>query len=118
MKTIGKRMCKGGNIINIASVSGMKGEEDFPMYAATKAGLINMTKSFAIGYAPNVRVNCISPGFFNTNLVEGDAPAELIKHIPMGYEAEPSAIIPAIEFILKADYLTGENIVLDGGLTA
>jgi NAD(P)-dependent dehydrogenase (short-subunit alcohol dehydrogenase family) len=116
MEHVGKRVKR--HIINIASVSGMKADPDTPMYGALKAGLISLTKSFAVKLAPEVRVNCISPGFFNTNLVPGDAPKELIKPIPLGREADPSEIIPVIEMLDQSDYITGANIVIDGGLTA
>jgi len=106
-----------GLIINIASVSGIKAEKDTPFYAATKAGVISITKSLALKYAPDVRVNCISPGFFNTNLVPGATPEELIKTIPLGREASATEIIPAVEFLIKSKYTTGANIVIDGGVS-
>ena len=67
--------------------------------------------------APHVRVNCISPGFFNTNLVEGDTPQELIDQVPMLREAQPEEIIPVIDMLQKSTYMTGANIVIDGGLS-
>ena len=104
-------------IINIASVSGIKGEEDVPLYAATKAGVIALTKSFAMKYVnEGITVNCISPGFFKTNLVPGDTPRELIDGIPMKREADVSEIIPVVEMIINSHYMTGVNIVVDGGL--
>ena len=107
-----------GQIINIASVSGMKADPDTPLYGALKAGLISLTKSFALRFAPGIRVNCISPGFFNTNLVPGDLPEELRLTIPLGKEAEPMEIIPVVKMLDESDYITGANIVIDGGLTA
>jgi len=106
-----------GQIINIASVAGLKGDTECPLYAATKAGVISLTKSFAKKYAPDVRVNCISPGFFDTNLVPGPAPKELINGVPLAREAQPEEIIPAIEYFIQSKYTTGANIVIDGGLT-
>jgi len=106
------------HIVNIASVSGMKAEPDAPMYGALKAGLINLTKSYAIKLAPDVRVNCISPGFFNTNLIKGNTPDFLIKSIPIAREASPIEIIPVIKMLDESKYMTGANIVIDGGLTA
>jgi NAD(P)-dependent dehydrogenase (short-subunit alcohol dehydrogenase family) len=106
-----------GNIINIASISGMVGEADFPVYAASKAALISITKSLALQYAPDVRVNCISPGYINTNLIPGPTPQDLIDTVPLGFEAEPAAIVPVIHAILDSPYITGSNFVVDGGLT-
>jgi 3-oxoacyl-[acyl-carrier protein] reductase len=111
---------EGCNIINIASVSGMVPDKDLPIYAASKAAVIAMTKSLAKQLAPRmIRVNCISPGFFKTNLVNGeDLPDDLLKTIPLGYEELPSNITPVIEMILHSRYMTGSNIVIDGGVTA
>jgi len=106
------------HIINIASVSGMKADLDTPMYGALKAGLISMTKSFAVKLAPEVRVNCISPGFFNTNLVPGEVPVQLLEPVPLMREAKPSEIIPVVKMLDESEYITGANIVIDGGLTA
>lgn len=108
---------KKGQIINIASVAGITGDAECPLYSATKAGVIAITKSFAKAYAPDVRVNCISPGFFNTNLVEGPAPQELIDEVPLKREADPIEIIPALVSLLNCRYMTGANIVIDGGLS-
>jgi NAD(P)-dependent dehydrogenase (short-subunit alcohol dehydrogenase family) len=107
----------GGHIINIASVAGITGDPDAPIYSACKAGIINFTRSMAKIAAPKVRVNCISPGFFNTNLVEGDTPQELIGKVPMEREAEPIEIIPVVHMLQTSTYMTGANIVIDGGLS-
>lgn len=110
-------LMEGGNIINIASVSGMGCEEDEPIYAASKAAVISLTKSYALNLAPNIRVNCISPGFYNTNLVKGDLPDHLLRTIPMEFEDEPEHLCSVVDMILKTPYLTGANIVVDGGLS-
>ena len=107
----------GGHIINIASVSGIIGDTDAPLYSACKAGIINFTRSLAKQLAPNRRVNCISPGFFNTNLVPGRAPKHLIDKVPMKREAQPYEIIPVVDMLQKSPYITGANIVIDGGLS-
>ena len=106
-----------GHIINIASVSGIIGDTDAPMYSACKAGIINFTRSMAKQLAPNIRVNCISPGFFDTNLVPGPTPKHLIDQVPMLREAQPHEIIPVVDMLQKSPYITGANIVIDGGLS-
>jgi NAD(P)-dependent dehydrogenase (short-subunit alcohol dehydrogenase family) len=108
---------KRARIINIASVSGLKGEADFPIYAACKAGLIALTKSYAKKFAYNkILVNAISPGFFKTNLFPDPTPEEMIKeNTLLGYEALPAQIIPAIDMLICSRYTTGTNIVVDGG---
>uniref|UniRef100_A0A6M3KJU9 Putative SDR family NAD(P)-dependent oxidoreductase n=1 Tax=viral metagenome TaxID=1070528 RepID=A0A6M3KJU9_9ZZZZ len=106
-----------GNIINIASVSGLNSDPDTPLYGATKAGVISLTKSFAKLYAPKIRVNCISPGFHSTNLVPAALPQKLLDKVPMKYEGRATGIIPVVQCILDSPYMTGANIVLDGGLS-
>lgn len=109
---------KGGQIINISSVSGIKGEPDVPLYAATKAGIHALTLSWAKKWAiEGITVNSISPGFFNTNLVPGKTPNELLNSIPVGREAQPSELIPILEMLINTPYMTGANIVIDGGLS-
>ncbi len=104
-------------IINIASVSGMIAEPDIPIYAASKAALISLTKSLAKGYATlGIRVNCISPGFFNTNLVPTPPTKEMISQIPLKRMAEPEEILKAVCMIWHSEYMTGANIVIDGGV--
>jgi 3-oxoacyl-[acyl-carrier protein] reductase len=105
-----------GCVINIASVSGMIAEPEIPIYAASKAALISLTKSLAIRFSPFfVRVNCISPGFVKTNLIPGDTPVELLNAIPLGFEAEPAMLLPVVDMILDCPYVTGANFVVDGG---
>ena len=107
----------GAHVINIASVSGIMGDPEVSTYSATKAALINLTRSWAKTGAPAIRFNCISPGFFNTNLVPGPAPKQLINRVPMKREAQPFEIIPVVDMLQKSPYITGANIVIDGGLS-
>jgi NAD(P)-dependent dehydrogenase (short-subunit alcohol dehydrogenase family) len=108
----------GGSIIINASVSGVIGDPDVPYYACLKAALINLTRSYAKLLLPQgIRVNCFSCGFFNTNLVEGPTPQHLIDAIPMKRAAEPDEIIPIIDALINCEYITGQNIIVDGGLT-
>ncbi len=113
-------MVDGGCIINISSVSGLNSDSDTPLYGATKAGVISLTKSYAKKFAngtPKVRVNCISPGFFDTNLVEESTPQYLIDKVPLLREAKTEEILPVVDMIMNCEYLTGANIVVDGGLS-
>ena len=107
----------GSSVINIASISGIIGEKDLPIYAASKAALISLTKSYAKKWAGSIRVNSISPGLFKTNLVPGEPPQELIDTIPLGYAADPKEILPVVDMLLRTPYMTGSNIVIDGGAT-
>lgn len=112
------RMEPGSSIINIASIAGIKAEWEFPLYASTKAAVISLTKSFAQAYADkNIRVNCICPGFFKTNLGGEPAPEELVeKSIQLNRGmADPVEIIPVVDMLLKSTYITGTAITIDGG---
>lgn len=109
----------GGSIIINASVAGVLGEAELPLYAAMKAGLINMTRSYAKRYMKDgIRVNAFSCGFFRTNLCgPGPIPQGLINTIPMRREAEPEEILPVIDMLIDCKYITGQNIIVDGGLS-
>lgn len=103
-------------IIN-ASVSGVIGDPDVPFYAAQKAALINLVRSYAKILAP-VRVNCFSPGFFKSELVPGDPPEALLEPVILGKrEADPSELFPVVDMLIDCPYITGQNIVVDGGLS-
>jgi NAD(P)-dependent dehydrogenase (short-subunit alcohol dehydrogenase family) len=104
-------------VINIASISADTFDVDMPMYSASKAAVIAMSKCLAKKWAPKVRVNCISPGFYNTELVEGETPQHLIRQIPMGYEDDPKNLYAIIKTIFETKYMTGSNIIIDGGVS-
>jgi NAD(P)-dependent dehydrogenase (short-subunit alcohol dehydrogenase family) len=107
-----------GVVINISSISGLMADVDTPIYGASKAALISLSKTLAVKYAPEVRVNCISPGFFDTNLVLEPTPRNLIDPVPLGFEAQPKMILPVVDAILNCPYMTGANLIVDGGLSA
>jgi NAD(P)-dependent dehydrogenase (short-subunit alcohol dehydrogenase family) len=112
----------GGSIINIASVSGLRSSPGTAAYGAAKAGLINLTKSLAIEWAPKVRLNVIAAGPIETessHLHYGDAAgvAKIGETIPMGRLASPDDVAKLCAFLASAaaHYLTGACITLDGG---
>lgn len=114
-----------GTIVNVASVSGMLGDHGMPAYNAAKAAVINLTRSMATDHAPDVRVNCISPGLTATPLAAGlTGNAEIMagyeQAILLGRAALPSEIAAGIAFLASSDaaYITGHNLVIDGGMTA
>jgi NAD(P)-dependent dehydrogenase (short-subunit alcohol dehydrogenase family) len=119
-KTIPYMINKGGSIINIASTVGIKGAGQQTTYGASKAAIINLTKSLAEEFAPrHIRVNSISPGYTDTpalNKYLDDANKELlIKHIPIGRFCKPEDIATTVIYLLKNEYITGVNITLHGG---
>lgn len=104
-------------VINIASTCGIKPDADLPIYSASKAAVISITQAFAKRWAQfGVRVNCISPGFYKTNLVPEETPQALLDTVPLGFEEEPEALFAVVETIRKTRYMTGSNITIDGGL--
>lgn len=106
-----------GLIINIASIAATRPDKDLPIYAASKAALISYTKSMALKYAKTYRFLTVSPGFYNTNLVEGPLPDPLKASIPLGYVEHPETLGPIIEALYNCKYITGTDIVIDGGVS-
>ena len=115
----------GGSIINISSIVGVYGYVGQSNYAASKAGLIGMTKSWAKEFARNggnVRVNSIAPGFIKTKMLEGmpeKVLAEVQKKISLGRLGEPTEIAQIVLFLAsgRSSYITGTNINANGGMT-
>lgn len=110
---------KYGRIINVASLSGLKGMSGQCNYSAAKGGLIAATKALAqeIG-KKNVTVNAVAPGFIRTEMVEGLDEAELKRNIPMNHFGEPEDVAELVGFLAsrQAGYITGECISVNGGL--
>ncbi|MDD3405838.1 MAG: 3-oxoacyl-ACP reductase FabG [Sphingobacteriia bacterium] len=110
---------KYGRIINMASLSGLKGLPGQCNYSAAKGGLIASTKALAqeVG-RKGVTVNAIAPGFVKTDMVDGLDEAELKKTIPLNRFGEPEEIAALVGFLAskEAGYITGECISINGGL--
>ena len=110
---------KYGRIINMASLSGLKGLPGQCNYSAAKGGLIAATKALAqeVG-RKNITVNAVAPGFVKTDMVEGLDEAELKKTIPMNRFGEAEEIAALVGFLAakEAGYITGECISSNGGL--
>ncbi len=124
MRHVARQMIKqkGGRIINISSVSGVLGNAGQVNYAASKAGIIGMTKSAARELASrNITVNAIAPGFINTEMTQvlSDAVKEgAVAQIPMKTFGETKDIADAAAFLAsdKARYITGQVLCVDGGM--
>ncbi len=111
-----------GRIINISSVSGLTGNAGQSNYAASKAGLIGLTKSLARELASrSITVNAVAPGFITTDMT-GALPEELKKtvvgNIPLARFGEPNDIAAAVAFLAgpEAGYITGQVLTVDGGM--
>ena len=111
-----------GRIVNVSSVIGEMGNFGQANYAASKAGLFGFTKSLALEMArKNVTVNCVTPGFIDTDMLAAVPEAALktvIDRIPVGRLGRPEEIARAVRFLLDEDsgYITGSIMAVNGGL--
>ncbi len=115
----------GGTLINVASVGGLVGLPRQHPYVASKHGIVGLTKSLALDWAPDVRVNCLAPGYVATDLTsdlqDNEKLRESIKErTPLDRFAEPEEIAGPAVFLASelASYATGETFAVDGGWTA
>jgi len=125
---------RGGSIVNIASIEGLVGEALIPAYNASKGGVRLFSRSAAIHCARSgygIRVNNVCPGFAETQMVAGamasmapaaaqDFAGRTLARIPLGRFARPAEIAAAVLFLAsdESSYVTGSDLVVDGGMTA
>jgi 3-oxoacyl-[acyl-carrier protein] reductase len=113
---------RSGRIVNISSIVGLTGNKGQANYAASKAGLIGFTKSVAKEYASrNILVNCIAPGFIETDMTASlpdAARASLLEEIALGRLGRPEDVAGTVLFLASdlAAYITGQVLVVDGGM--
>lgn len=111
-----------GRVINISSVAGLVGNVGQANYAAAKAGLIAFTKSLAREVASRgITANAVAPGFISTEMTQrlsSSTQEEILKQIPLGYIGSPEDVAEVVAFLAseKARYITGQVLVVDGGL--
>lgn len=112
-----------GKIINISSIIGRRGYAGLSAYSASKAGLIGMTTSLARELGPkNITVNAIAPGYLTTEMsgtLSGRQKAQIIRRTPLGRLGTTEDVAGVVEFLLSpaADFITGQVITVDGGIT-
>jgi len=110
---------KPGRIITLSSVSGVLGNRGQVNYSAAKAGIIGATKALALELAKRaITVNCVAPGFVETEMTQGAPLEEILKHVPLRRAGLPDEVAAAVSFLMSADaaYITRQVISVDGGL--
>lgn len=123
------RESNGGSVVNLSSIAGIVGNAQNAAYAASKGAVRLLTKSAALhgaSLANKIRVNSVHPGFVATPMLANlensgiDLEEAIRQQIPLGHMAEPEDIADAVVFLAsdKARYITGSELVVDGGLTA
>jgi 3-oxoacyl-[acyl-carrier protein] reductase len=123
-RAVSKGMMKrrGGSIVNVSSIVGLHGNWGQTNYGASKAGIIGFTKSLAreLG-SRGVRANVVAPGYVNTRLTEvlpDDAKQAMLANTPLGRLGDPEDVAGAVRFLCSDDasFITGEVLLVDGGL--
>lgn len=110
----------GSSVVNIASVDGYVSAFDTIAYAASKAALINLTKSLAAVLGPRgIRVNAVAPGWVETEMTADTMPDESKELTPLKRNAQPQEVANVVNFLLsdQASFVSGETVTVDGGLT-
>lgn len=111
----------GGSIINITSLSALRPSPGTAAYGAAKAGLVNLTESLAVEFAPKVRLNCVSAGALETEELRNNYGDDYVKAIsatvPLGRMGQPRDVAAACLFLASdaAEFITGANLVVHGG---
>jgi NAD(P)-dependent dehydrogenase (short-subunit alcohol dehydrogenase family) len=120
----------GGAIVNLASVAGLQGSVEGAVYSASKGGVVNLTRALAMELAPDIRVNCVCPGWVDTDMLRRDyvdladdpaaAEREAIEEAPLKRVATPEEIAKAIAYLASYDarFITGVALPMDGGISA
>ena len=116
------RNSMGGSIIGISSIMGLSGYSGYSIYSGSKAAIIGVTKSLSKELATSkIRVNCLSPGYIQTNMTQGlpdKNKEEVMKMIGMGRFGNPQDVANAVLFLASdmSSYITGEVLSIDGGM--
>lgn len=122
IKEAAQRMTAGGSIVNLSSITAVRGFLQWGEYAATKAGIISLTQTAAVEYGPlGIRVNCIAPGIIDTPMAMNEAPDMVARNANvftlLGRIGRPEELAAAVHFMASDDasYVTGQTLLVDGG---
>ena len=122
IKEAAARMSYGGAIVNISSITAVRGFVNWGEYAATKAGIISLTQTASVEYGPvGIRVNCVAPGIIDTPLAMDEAPDMVARnaavYTQLGRIGTPDELAAAVHFMAsdEASYITGQTLLVDGG---
>ena len=113
-----------GNIVNIGALTAIRGRKNGANYCSARAGVVNLTKCMALELAPKIRVNCVTPGWINTeevmnryHLHDKAIYESTLKTIPMARLGTPVDVADLINFLVNgSNYITGQNYLVDGGM--
>jgi len=106
----------GGAIVNIADIAAEKAWAGYPAYCASKAALLALTKSAARALAPRIRVNAVSPGVARwADDVSAERKQAVLAQVPMKRPGSPEDVARAVVFLVRQDYITAQNLRVDGG---
>jgi NAD(P)-dependent dehydrogenase (short-subunit alcohol dehydrogenase family) len=113
----------GGRIVNVSSVAGLAGNSEVSLYCASKAGVANLTRALAVEYGEeNIRVNAVNPGIIETAMTRQDTDTigQRVDQTPLGRDGQPEEVAEAILFLASdaSRFVTGHNLVVDGGISA
>lgn len=122
-QTVARHMLEnhGGVILNMGSTNGIMGYQNYSDYNASKAGVIELTKSMALELAPRIRVNAVAPGFILTPMQKAEYTDEMLeevnRRIPLKRTGTPEEVAALFAFLAseEAEFITGQIYVLDGG---
>lgn len=112
-----------GSIINMSSIGGLRGLENSSLYCASKGGVTNLTRELAVEQGDyGIRVNALNPGFIETAMTteDGETAEGILARTPLGRAGQPEEVADAALFLAsdESSFVTGHNLVIDGGFTA
>ena len=115
-KAAARRMTEGGVIINIADLAAFESWTGYIPHGASKAGVVHITRALAKALAPGVRVNAVAPGavLLPDEWTDADA-TRLVRTTPLARLGSPDDVTQAVLYLIDAEYVTGETLIVDGG---